>query len=158
MRVSDDEFAPEMFEKDTLSDDDCHCTEPVFPDRLSVVLLVPEQTEAGFEIVPATDGPKTTIVFETLLLEIDDEHSLDVRFVMVINAFPAVLSPETVNDAVPAVVTVTFAVRPVALGRLRLYVMTYFPTGNPEAVELSVTTAVPSAVQTDEVAATLLRV
>ena len=51
-----------MFEKETLSDDDCHCIVPVFPVKVSMVLLVPVQTVAAPLMLPATDVGLTVIV------------------------------------------------------------------------------------------------
>ena len=40
-----------------LSSEDCHCMEPVCPDNVNSLLLVPKQTAPAPEIVPATaDG------------------------------------------------------------------------------------------------------
>jgi hypothetical protein len=41
---------------------DCHCTVPVLPDSVKVVLFVPEQTVAAPVMVPATDAGFTVIV------------------------------------------------------------------------------------------------
>ena len=43
----------------TLSDDDCHWMVPVFPDKVKVVLFVPEQTVAAPAIDPAIDDGLT---------------------------------------------------------------------------------------------------
>ena len=51
-----------MFAKVTLSEDDCHCIVPVFPVKVSTVLLVPVQTVAAPEMLPATDVGFTVIV------------------------------------------------------------------------------------------------
>jgi hypothetical protein len=41
---------------------DCHCTVPVLPDRVKIVLFVPEQTVAAPLTVPATDVAFTVMV------------------------------------------------------------------------------------------------
>ena len=51
-----------MFEKETLSEDDCHCIVPVFPLKVSTVLLVPVQTVVAPEMLPETDVGLTFIV------------------------------------------------------------------------------------------------
>ena len=51
-----------MLVKVTLSEDDCHCIVPVFPLKVSTVLLVPVQTAVAPEILPATDAGFTVIV------------------------------------------------------------------------------------------------
>ena len=51
-----------MFVKLTLSDEDCHCTAPLLPFRLIVVVLLPEQTDADPLAVPADDGELTVTV------------------------------------------------------------------------------------------------
>ena len=51
-----------MFEKETLSEEDCHCIVPVFPLKVSTVLLVPVQTVAAPVMLPATDAGVTVIV------------------------------------------------------------------------------------------------
>ena len=51
-----------MFEKETLSDDDCHCIVPVLPLKVSTVLLVPAQTVAAPVMLPETDAGVTVIV------------------------------------------------------------------------------------------------
>jgi hypothetical protein len=51
-----------MFVKFVLSVLDCHWIVPVLPERVSVVLFVPEQTEAAPLTVPATDTGFTVMV------------------------------------------------------------------------------------------------
>ena len=51
-----------MFVKVTLSEEDCHCIVPVFPLKVSTVLLVPVQTVAAPVMLPATDAGVTVIV------------------------------------------------------------------------------------------------
>ena len=51
-----------MFVKVTLSEDDCHCIVPVFPLKVSTVLLVPVQTVAAPVMLPETDAGVTVIV------------------------------------------------------------------------------------------------
>ena len=51
-----------MLVKVTLSEDDCHCIAPVFPLKVSTVLLVPVQTVAAPVMFPATDAGVTDIV------------------------------------------------------------------------------------------------
>jgi hypothetical protein len=41
---------------------DCHCTVPVLPDSVKVVLFVPVQTVAAPAMVPATDTGFTVMV------------------------------------------------------------------------------------------------
>ena len=51
-----------MFAKVTLSEDDCHCIVPVFPLKVSTVLLVPVQTVAAPLMLPETEVGVTVIV------------------------------------------------------------------------------------------------
>ena len=51
-----------MFERETLSDDDCHCIVPVLPLKVKTVLLVPVQTVAAPLMLPETDAGFTVIV------------------------------------------------------------------------------------------------
>ena len=51
-----------MFVKVLLSEEDCHCIVPVFPLKVSTVLLVPVQTVAAPVILPAIDAGFTVIV------------------------------------------------------------------------------------------------
>jgi hypothetical protein len=59
-----------------LSTDDCHfVTVPVCPDRVRVVLLVPEQTVALPATVPPTEAGSTVTVASA---ELAEEHTPDV--------------------------------------------------------------------------------
>ena len=51
-----------MLVKVTLSEEDCHCIVPVFPLKVSTVLLVPLQTVVAPVMLPATDAGVTVIV------------------------------------------------------------------------------------------------
>ena len=59
-----------MFAKVTLSEDDCHCIVPVFPVKVSAVLLVPVQTVAAPLMLPATDVGLTAIVTLDVVAEL----------------------------------------------------------------------------------------
>ena len=59
-----------MFAKVTLSEDDCHCIVPVFPLKVSTVLLVPVQTVAAPLMLPATDVGLTAIVTLEVVAEL----------------------------------------------------------------------------------------
>ena len=59
-----------MFVKVTLSEDDCHCIVPVFPPKVSTVLLVPVQTVAAPLMLPATDVGLTAIVTLEVVAEL----------------------------------------------------------------------------------------
>ena len=63
-----------MFVKVTLSEDDCHCIVPVFPLKVSTVLLVLVQTVAAPLMLPATDAGLTVIV--TLAVVADEQAPL----------------------------------------------------------------------------------
>ena len=63
-----------MLPKVTLSEDDCHCIVPVFPLKVSMVLLVPVQTVAAPLMLPATDVGLTAIV--TLEVVADEQTPL----------------------------------------------------------------------------------
>jgi hypothetical protein len=60
-----DDVAPLIFEKLELSVEICHWIVPVYPLNVSVVLFVPEQTDAEPEAVPATEVGATVIAPET---------------------------------------------------------------------------------------------
>ena len=79
---------------------------------IQIVVLVAD-AEAG-----ATGAAVTDIVFDTLPLLIALVQPLEVIFVTVIVALPAVVNPVAVNVPVPAEATVIAAVNPVADGLL----------------------------------------
>ena len=63
-------MAPLILEKVELSEDDCHCIVPVFPLKVSTVLLVPVQTVVGPVMLPATDVGLTFIVTLDVVAEL----------------------------------------------------------------------------------------
>ena len=127
--------APLILVKLVLSVDDCHCTVPVFPERVKVVLLEPEHTVAAPEIVPATDTGLTVtftvllalMVLKQPLASLSPERS----FVTVIPEVPVEEIVEVEKVPLPEL-TVIVAVAPVtAPGPVILYVTVYVPLGNP---------------------------
>ena len=65
--------APGMFVKVLLSDDDCHCTVPLLPLNVKLVLFVPVQTVAAPLIEPGTERGLTVTAIEVV---VDEEHGL----------------------------------------------------------------------------------
>ena len=63
-----------MFVKVLLSEEDCHCIVPVFPVKVSTVLLVPVQTAVAPLMLPETDVGLTAIV--TLEVFADEQTPL----------------------------------------------------------------------------------
>ena len=59
-----------MFVKVTLSEEDCHCIVPVFPVKVSTVLLVPVQTAVAPLMLPETDVAFTFIVTLEVVAEL----------------------------------------------------------------------------------------
>ena len=59
-----------MLPKVTLSEEDCHCIVPVFPVKVSTVLLVPVQTAVAPLMLPETDVAFTFIVTLEVVAEL----------------------------------------------------------------------------------------
>ena len=59
-----------MFVKVLLSEEDCHCIVPVFPVKVSTVLLVPVQTAVAPLMLPETDVGLTAIVTLEVVAEL----------------------------------------------------------------------------------------